>query len=135
MTHPYRGYAALIATLFLCAVLTALAFSSATRTYLLRLSALESETALTSRAHAYSCVQIALFELSADMAYRPHEDGESVDLSVDALCTIDSIIEEDSLLRIVVEGKHEDYITKLEVLLEEELGMRPPFRVRSIREI
>lgn len=135
MTYPPRGYAALITTLLLCAVLTALAFSSATRTYLLRLSALENETALTSRAYAYSCVQVALFELSADITYRPHEDGESVDLSVDALCIIESAVETDSQLRVVVIGEYEDSITRLEVLLEELPGIRPPFRVQSVREI
>ncbi len=135
MTHLSRGYAALITTLFLCAVLTALAFSSATRTYLLRLSALWNEDALMSRAHAYSCMQVALFELSTDLTYRPHEDGEVVDLSVDALCTIESIVEIDSLLRIIVQGEQKDSITRLEVFLEELPGLRPPFRVESVREI
>lgn len=135
MTHLSRGYAALITTLFLCAVLTALSFSSATRTYLLRLSALRNEDTLMSRARAYSCVQVALFEISADQTYRPHEDGEVADLSADALCTIESITEEGSLLRIVVQGEHEDSITRLEVFLEELPGLRPPFRVEFVREI
>lgn len=133
--HETRGYAALITTLFLCAVLTVLAFSSATRTYLFRLSVLEDERGLISRAHAYSCAQILLFELSADMRYRPHPEGDAVDLTEDTSCTIESIDKNGSILRSVVSGTHEGISTRLEILLEERSSMRPPFVLQSVMEI
>ncbi|MES2668099.1 MAG: hypothetical protein V4644_00175 [Patescibacteria group bacterium] len=140
LAHRYghrtiRGYAALIPTLIVCVVLTALGFQASTSTYLARVASDESAYAFESREHAHSCAQIALFELSADPGYRPHEAGDLVELAEGNACVIASVITEESLVIVTVTGSSRSFHTVLELVLEDRPGSRPPFSIRSFREI
>lgn len=134
-TPVVRGYAALITTLIVCTVLTALCLRAGTSTYLTRLSALEYGFAAIARANAYSCAQIALFEISADWQYQPRTQGDLVTLSRDTACTIESVVREDSKTTVTVSSDHNGFEKRLEILIEKNVGARPPFTIISFREI
>ena len=135
MFKAIRGYAALIPTLIVCTVLTVLGFQASMSTYLARLASDESERALESRANAHSCAQITLFELSADPAYRPHHAGEYVELSSEMACVISSVVQSESGVTVTVKGSSGRFHTVLQLVLEERPGSRPPFVIRTFREI
>lgn len=75
------------------------------------------EDAAQSRAHAYSCAYIALFELSADINYIPHPEGDVVTLSKNNFCTIESIETHGTTKTVLVSGESEDITTRLEITL------------------
>ena len=135
MRRNMRGYAALISTLIISAVLTVLAFQASTSAYLARLSVSEAAMKLQSRANAYSCGQIALFELSADRDYRPMPGGDAVSLSPEEPCAIESVTEEGERMIVLVRGSSRGSHTTLEIMLLEEPASPPGFRVLSFREI
>jgi len=135
MTCSFRGYAALISTLIVCATLSSLAFGAGMSAYLARLSVLEAEYKALSRSHAYSCTQVALFELSADWNYRPREGGDEVLLTPHTSCRITSVIAEGSYVTVRTTGEHGRFYTELEFRLEERRTSRPPFLMLFFREI
>jgi|GEM_PF-3348216 len=130
-----RGYAALLATLIISAVTLALAFQAGVSGYFARLAVLEAEYKAISRGHAYSCSQIALFELSANTSYRPKEDGDIVTLGKDTFCTIKSIESANDLITVVVYGSHKNAYTAFEFILKKKPLSEPPFIILDFREI
>ncbi len=130
-----RGYAALLSTLIICGILTALAFQAGTGAYLARLSALETEYAAAAQSNAYSCAQIVLFELSADLTYRPQNEGDYVQLSSSEGCRIESVTLQNEQFTTIVTGSHRGFIATLEIILIKRPGSRPPFTIISFRKI
>lgn len=104
--------------------------------YLVRVSALEFEYKQMSRGYAYACAQAALFELSSDRSYRPARGGDTLHLTPDLSCRIESVDVYQDAYRAVVSGRHENALTLLELTLNEEISATSThFRAFFSREI
>ena len=132
---PIKGFSALTTTLVISAVLSVLAFQAGTSAYLARLAALEAEYAAISNANAYSCAQIALFEMSADWSYVPAVGGDRVRLTADTDCRIQSVEGEGDVRVVTVRSSYRQAHSALRIELERLPSGKPSFRVISFRKI
>ena len=132
--HLSSGFAALLPVMITSILLLTLSVGATTSSYLVRLSALEAEHAAKARGNAYTCAQIALFELSADRRYIPSEAGDAVFITGENTCLIEKIVREENQYVVTVHGSYAEFTRVLELHLTENTETGSPFAV-SFREI
>lgn len=132
---PLKGYAALVSTLVIGAVLMTFSFLAATSTYVARALALRAEQEAQSHANAHACIQLALFELAADASYRPRESGDRVPLGQSGECLIESIVQQEETLVLTVRGAFAEREQRLELTLLLTPSAQPPFMMLTFRKI
>lgn len=128
------GFAALLPVMIISILLLTLSVGAASSSYLVRLTALEAEHAAKARGNAYTCAQVALFELSVDRDYLPSEGGDDVFITGTNTCLIEKIAREENQYVVTVHGSYAEFTRVLELHLTENTETDSPFVV-SFREI
>lgn len=108
------GFIALTITILAAAALLATTLLAGQGAQMVRAQTHEQERAAMSRAHAYACAHVALFELAADSLYVPQQGGDVIYLPHSAHCSIESIFIQGDERLVHVSGREGLHTTRLE---------------------
>ncbi len=129
-----RGYIALVSTLIICAILSALVFTLGTAAYFTRMNSLDEENYVTARTLADSCAQVAFLKLGQGATYRPASTGDLVWVDPTHTCTIDSVAASRSTYTIHTHARVLDSVSATEVIATLHPGATPFVTIRQWKE-